>query len=219
MDCSQAKSLFNAFLDGELNGSLAAEFATHKLQCASCRRELALLEVMGHVLSTDTVVPELNADFTDRLMACALEPARPQRLWRRRVLYIGGPLAAAACVLLALSVFRGVPVKPETEITPQVLPFEERMDSPEAMLRQVEKARETHPESRELAALEDALRQRVAHIASGTEEGTKLLENFGKMTIMEILDSIQLDRPQEQQDAQPAANTSGVEHVPPADSL
>lgn len=93
------------------------------------------------------------------------------------------------------------------------------MDSPEAMLRQVEKARETHPESRELAALEDALRQRVAHIASGTEEGTKLLENFGKMTIMEILDSIQLDRPQEQQDAQPAANTSGVEHVPPADSL
>ena len=37
-----------------------------------------------------------------------------------------------ACVLLALSVFRGVPVKPETEITPQVLPFEERMDSPEA---------------------------------------------------------------------------------------
>lgn len=212
MDCSQAKSLFNAYLDEELSGSLAAEFAAHKLQCAACRRELALLEVMGHVVATDRTAPELSADFTDRLMACAtaLPPAK-RRPWRRRLLYIGGPLAAAACVLLAVNLFQP-PQK-------QVLSGVERVNSAEEMLRQVEQVRLTQPDNPELAALEKALRERVDRIAEGTEESTRLLENFGKMTIMEILDSIQLDASRAQPAAPPSATTSGVDHAPPAEDL
>lgn len=212
MDCSQAKSLFNAYLDAELSGSLAAEFAAHKLQCAACRRELALLEVMGHVLATDRSAPELTPDFTDRLMACAAElpPAKP-RPWRRRLLYVGGPLAAAACVLVAVNLYQA----PQTKVLPSV----ERMQSAEDMLRQVEQVRLTHPDNAELKALETALRERVDRIAAGTEESTRLLENFGKMTIMEILDSIQLDASRAQPAAPPSATTSGVDHAPPVEDL
>ncbi len=218
MDCSQAKSLFNTFLDSELTGSLAAEFAAHKLQCAACRRELALLEVMGHVLATDTSTPGLDAEFTDRLVACALAPANQPRRWPRRLLYIGGPLAAAACLLLTFSLLRSKPQ--DAPLTPQVLPWEQKMDSPAEMLKQVEQARLSHPDDAQLAALESALREHVDRISAGTQESTKLLENFGKMTIMEILDSIQIDRSKERQEAPPSANTSGVDrHAPPVGDL
>jgi hypothetical protein len=110
MRCEQARQLFDAYLDGELSPALATELGAHRVQCAECRRALALLEVTGHILASDREPVRLGADFSDRLLACmALRPGR-WTLRARRTLYIGGPLAAAAVVALA---FIGVFDRPE----------------------------------------------------------------------------------------------------------
>ena len=108
MRCEQARQLFDAYLDGELSPALETELGTHRLRCASCRRELALLEVTGHVLRLDGDAPPLSDDFTDRLLRC-VDRSPGQRFARfRRWVYIGAPMAAAAMIALAfLGVFDG----------------------------------------------------------------------------------------------------------------
>ncbi len=66
MNCEQARNLFDAFLDQSLSGSLATEFGAHRLACNQCRRELALLEVAGHVIAADSEAPLIGDEFTDR---------------------------------------------------------------------------------------------------------------------------------------------------------
>jgi len=221
MDCVSARSLFDAHLDGELSGSLAAEFATHKLQCPACRRELALLEVTGQVLAADTEVPKLDAEFTDRLIACVASSA-PRR-WRRRNLawLVGGPLAAAACLTFALrlSPDSAPAVNSGGMRETHVLGGVERMDSAQEMLEQIEQVRRVHPDNAELAAFERALRERVAQIANGTAQSADLLENYGKLTIMEILESMKVDQPKAGATAAPDAATSGDAHDPPVEDL
>ena len=100
MDCHQARKLFDAYLDGELSPSLATELGAHRLRCPECRQAFALLEVSGHILRSDRDPVQAPDDFTDRLLACV--DSAP--LWRRKllkVLYVGGPLAAAAVIALA----------------------------------------------------------------------------------------------------------------------
>lgn len=106
MRCEQASELFNSYLDGDLAPSLATELAAHCLQCPDCRQSLALVEVTGHLISTDDEPVVLDEGFTDRLMACLDTPA-PSRIVRfRRYVNIGAPIAAAAAiVLLLLGVF------------------------------------------------------------------------------------------------------------------
>lgn len=102
MRCEEARQLFDAYLDGELSGSLATELGAHRVHCAECRRALALLEVSGQIITVDRDPVALGEDFSDRLLAC-MEPQRipwTQRL--RRGLYIAVPLAAAAVIVLAL---------------------------------------------------------------------------------------------------------------------
>lgn len=101
MRCEQVRQLFDAYVDGELSASQRTELGAHRLQCAECRRELALLEVTGHVLATDRLPAETSAGFTDRLLACIDSPRRRWTHRIRRGLYIGGPMAAAAVVGLA----------------------------------------------------------------------------------------------------------------------
>lgn len=106
MRCENARQLFDAYLDGELSGAMATEFAAHRVRCAACRRDLALLEVAGHVLATDPEAANAPVEFTDRLLACM--DARSRSLPHRvaRWAYVAGPLAAAAVILLAfLGVF------------------------------------------------------------------------------------------------------------------
>ncbi len=100
MNCDQARNLFDAYMDGELMATLATEFAAHRLDCEDCRRRLALLEVVEHVVKTDEQEPEGLCDaFTDRLMACLpTAPSRHSWLKDRRLLYLGAALAAAAAV-------------------------------------------------------------------------------------------------------------------------
>ncbi len=102
MHCEQAKSLIDAYLDGDLAPTLANELSAHCMQCPDCRQTLALSEVAGHLVSADSDSVALDDEFTDRLMACIDLPgdSRAARLWR--IARIGVPVAAAAVVGFAL---------------------------------------------------------------------------------------------------------------------
>lgn len=121
MRCEEARQLFNSYLDGELSPSLATELGAHRVRCAECRRSLALLEVSGHIISSDREQVKVPDDFSDRLLACVdvREHGWPAKL--RRTMYIAGPLAAAAVIALAFlgffdrgrdSIVAGVKVEP-----------------------------------------------------------------------------------------------------------
>jgi anti-sigma factor RsiW len=111
MRCNQARTLFNAYLDGELSASQAAELGTHCVHCAECRRDLAMREVVGHLLAADQDRVALGDDFTERLLSC-LQKRRgrfvslfPQGLFIRRYrrpLFTGLGLAAAAVLGLMI---------------------------------------------------------------------------------------------------------------------
>ena len=101
MRCEEARKLFDAYLDGELSPSLATELGVHRVRCAECRRSFALLEVSGHILSSDRDPVTVPEDFSERLLACVdvREQSWPARV--RRSLYFVGPLAAAAVIAMA----------------------------------------------------------------------------------------------------------------------
>lgn len=103
MDCTQARQLFDAYLDGELTGSLKTELGAHRLRCADCRRELALLEVSGHIITSDRASESLSDGFTDRLLACMPQRRTNWYVRYRRALYVATPLAAAALIAIAFS--------------------------------------------------------------------------------------------------------------------
>jgi hypothetical protein len=106
MQCEQARQLFDAYLDGELSPPLAMELGAHRIHCPECRRALALLEVSGHIIASDRDPVDLSSGFSNRLLACMEPPGGRWKQRLRRVMYIGGPLAAAAVVALAfLGVF------------------------------------------------------------------------------------------------------------------
>jgi hypothetical protein len=208
MNCEQAQNLFDAYLDGELHGPLATEFAAHRLRCPTCRRELALLEVAGHVISSDTKSPLLSAEFTDRLLACAAQRPR-QKTWRRRLLVIGGPLAAAACVALVVAIWSEQPKR-----APQVLPKRQVVESTEELQRQVERALQQNPDNADLQRFAEALRQASSEIVEGTRESADLLQQTGREAILKLLQSLPVENPKA---ADAGAEAAGEEHVSPAD--
>ncbi len=101
MRCEEARKLFDAYLDGELSPSLATELGAHRVHCAACRRSLALLEVSGHIISSDREPVTVPEDFSERLLACVdvRENSWPAKV--RPILYFVGPLAAAAVIAMA----------------------------------------------------------------------------------------------------------------------
>lgn len=194
MDCRQSHNLFDAHLDGELEGSLAAELGAHLLKCADCRRELALLEVAGRVIAADTDVPEMSGDFMERLLACA-EAQNSQPMSRKRLLlYAGLPLAAAACLALMVGVLSHRSASGDhAKLEPVVAPDVEMDRSPEAVLERVEEALAHDPDNPRLQELADALRMTGKDIVEGAKDTTNLLENLSEETIMGILESIPVD--------------------------
>ncbi|MCP4245420.1 MAG: zf-HC2 domain-containing protein, partial [bacterium] len=115
MNCEQARNLFDAYLDGELSSALETELHAHRLNCADCRQELALMEVAGHVIQSGTDEFTLQPDFTDRLLACVATDVPQPRSRRGLIIRIGVGLAAAACVTVAVARMIGP--------TPQVAQF------------------------------------------------------------------------------------------------
>lgn len=103
MTCREARNLFDAHLDGELSMPLETELGAHLVECPTCRRELALLEVTGHVIGTDVQSREISDSFADRLLACMEEPPTRSVLQLRGVVkWSVGFLAAAASLAVAI---------------------------------------------------------------------------------------------------------------------
>jgi anti-sigma factor RsiW len=202
MNCQDSRSLFNTYLDGELSGTLAAEFGAHRLSCPTCRRELALLEVAGHVVATDIDTPLLSEEFTERLLSIAAPRPAPWYRRRRPLVFAGVPLAAAACLAFAL-----VP-RFLNKPTPRVLDQREVVETSREMLQRVERALESNPDNAGLQELAARLRTQMNE-----------LEIYGQETIMEVLRSIPLDSPGDQDEAPAPAEPAGENHDPPVEDL
>jgi hypothetical protein len=185
LSCHQVRPLFDAYLNGELSTELATELAAHRLKCAGCRHELALLELAGSVIRCDLEDPTPPADFTERLMACIHEPVSVPFYRRRRVVAIAGSaLAAAACALIAVTwwpqsqkaVVAGA--RASSEIVDD--------DSAESGTRSLNAAR--------LGDATASFQERFRQKAVGTRHAMSSLEEAGKRTILEIVNAIQVDR-------------------------
>ncbi len=115
MNCTEWEQLLDAYLDGQLAGSLRLEFDAHRLRCRRCQQSLAMLETVGHVLGSDTGVPTLSSGFTDRVMRQITEPARRTiRVPWTRVALVSLALAQAAAILAFAILWNAPKVAPPT---------------------------------------------------------------------------------------------------------
>lgn len=175
LTCQQAEHLFNAYLDGELSAALATELDAHRLSCPACRQGLALMEVTGHVIRADREPVVLADDFTERLLACVqAPPATP--VWRRRyALWIGGTgLAAAAAIALSFTLFSG----PQRRVAGAFVPGDEL-------------ATITAPSGAPAQSLRNSA---VDAPWAQVRDSTASLADFGKLSIMQILDRLGFER-------------------------
>jgi hypothetical protein len=100
MNCSECEQLLDAYLDGQLTGSLRLEFDAHRLRCRRCQQTLAMLEACANVISSDTQIPQLSDGFTERVLETVSQPEpRVVRFPLRRVAIIAGAIVQAAAVL------------------------------------------------------------------------------------------------------------------------
>jgi len=206
MNCEQAQNLFDAYLDGELSLALETELHAHRLNCPSCRQELALMEVAGHVIRSGSgAEPSLGGDFTERLLAC-IEPSQPAvRYHRKWVFRLGTGLAAAACLTLAVMQMRGP--------TPKVAPFKTdsgRVSSepvtvgldgsgrtrPGSGVADADVAGNGEPQRTPAAADEleqavQALKRTIENAVRGTQESSESLVHFGQTTVLQMIDALQ----------------------------
>src|SRR5512143_2502532 len=102
MICSECEQLFDAYLDGQLAGSLRLEFDAHRLRCRHCQQTLAMLEAVGHVISSDSQAPELSGDFTSRVMRQIEQPHVVRWPMPRVALVLGAVAQIAAVLVFAL---------------------------------------------------------------------------------------------------------------------
>ena len=186
MDCKQAHNLFDAYLDGELSSALETELDAHRLNCPSCRQELALMEVAGHVIRSGAGEPPLTAEFTARLLAC-LEPVMGQPRKRQRwIVRIATGLAAAACLTLLIVSFS----RPSTQVAPYVGQSEGATPPATSVGGKVE-ADGPAPGLEEAAV---TLQQTVDDAVRRTHESSASLIRAGEMTLLELIDALQLDK-------------------------
>jgi hypothetical protein len=184
MRCEEARQLFDAYLDGELSPALATELGAHRLRCPDCRRALALLEVTGHIVASDQDPVLVSEGLTDRLLACMQKQETerwPNRV--RRILYIGGPLAAAAVVCLAfLGMFdrdRGAALGEKDYAEPEVIQ--------EILMEEIE----TEAAPDDTATDLDEWGQRIQQNLDSKRHGVESLQKYGDMTILQWLDALE----------------------------
>lgn len=179
MDCQQARNLFDSYLDGELSGTLATELDAHRLQCPTCRQELALLEVAGHVIAVEPEPGEgLSEDFPDRLLAC-VEPRsiKPATRLRRPMVIGASLLALAASVVLVVALIRSP--------TPKV--------AGEKIFRNTAEAPEKVPEPT-LDVAAESLRKQVETTWSARRRSANALFQFGQDLLTDMLEQLDPDR-------------------------
>lgn len=184
MRCADAQRLFDPYLDGELSSSLRAELDAHRLECAACRRALAILEVTGHVLAAPQETPALGGDFTNRLMACVETPRQYRWNQFRRYVYAAVPLAAAAVIALAfLGVFdRGGPTRVAgLKVEPVVQPAPASASSSE-------------PSAKDVEAAQRAIDEWIDQMRAGMEvkrQSGESLQRAVDLTVLQLLDILE----------------------------
>ncbi len=202
MNCQQAGNLFDAYLDGELSASLETELAAHRLQCAACRQELALLEVAGHVIAVDSdSETPLDEAFTERLLAC-IEPAAANaaRIWYRRW-WISGVTLAAAALAIACTVWL---TRPAGRVAGA------RFENPQLLVD-----RPAESEQADFQQAADSLVQQVDSTWSSRADSAQSLLDFGQMTILQILDEFSIDQTEEPEEQFQPLPASFDELAPP----
>ncbi len=178
MTCNQARSLFDVYLDGELSGSLGTELAAHRVSCSACRRELALMEVAGHVIRVDSDGPTLSDGFSDRLLACMDEPSSASFLrFRKAVLWVGGGLAAAAALALIFNLMTGPG---------------ERIAGSFEKISEDSNVQNSDADTQGPAQAEDVL-TRLQEGVSDSSQGVLELKDWTDKTIMQLLDEFGLE--------------------------
>ena len=185
MDCQQARNLFDAYLDGELSSALATELHAHRLQCAYCRQELAVMEVAGHVIGSGGDEPTLEADFTNRLLACLKPQVGKPRLARTWIFRIGGVAAAAACLTLLI----GYLSQPESRVAGRRVGL---VDSG-SVVAQPEPPEEVQSPSPGLDQAASALSRTLEDAVRETHKSSNSLVHLGRMTLLQMVEALQLE--------------------------
>jgi hypothetical protein len=103
MNCGRFEKMIDSYLDGQLVGTLLAEFHAHRLSCRRCSRIVSMLQAAGDVIAHDHCEPKIGADFADRVVA-ALPAARKadRSAWLVRLMAGAAGLAAAAAITMAV---------------------------------------------------------------------------------------------------------------------
>jgi len=104
MNCQRFEKLIDAYLDGQLCGSLLAEFHAHRLACRRCNEIVSMLEAAGDVITSDRSEPALPADFADRVIQRLAEAAKARRRAARLVRLAGAAATFAAAAMIAMAV-------------------------------------------------------------------------------------------------------------------
>ncbi len=187
MRCEQAEQLFDAYLSGELSVTLATELGAHRLRCPDCRRALALMEVAGHIVASDKDTVTIGEQFPDRLLACMDDPRSSWWCRARRVMYLAGPLAAAAVIALAfLGVFdrgRGIRAGEEVTAPGPVVIDDSRNDSPDP-------GEASGRVGGSAGGLEDFVKRAQRNMTTKRQSGESLQEALD-MTILQVLDILE----------------------------
>jgi hypothetical protein len=165
MNCSEAEHFFDAYLDGELAGSLRLEFDAHRLRCGVCQQKLAMMEACEHILARDGRGPLLSDDFTDRVMD-EVEQRRviTLRSRKRRIVWGTAVGVQAAAVIAFAFLWAGywkapAPVLPPGD--PAFLPeVEDAMEGGPVALQELMRVR-----GEQLAAAQSNLRDEAAALA------------------------------------------------------
>lgn len=103
MNCGRFERLIDSYLDGQISGSLLAEFHAHRLNCRRCTRIVSMLQAAGDVLAQDHCEPKISRDFADRVLAAMPTAQKANRsLWLVRLTASAAGLAAAAAITMAV---------------------------------------------------------------------------------------------------------------------
>lgn len=100
MGCDELRELAPEVALGTLDGEERAEALRHLATCAECRRLVDQLSAVADELLMIAPVQEPPAGFESRVIDM-LTPPRP-RPWRRLLVRLGPPIAAAAVTAVAL---------------------------------------------------------------------------------------------------------------------
>jgi anti-sigma factor RsiW len=111
MDCSRIREELVAYLDGELGGSRAADVRKHIEQCPACKLRSQQLAAVGAALDEVGEI-EPAKDFTVRVMQKALSAPALPAVSRLKIIRRLVPVAAAAAVILVLTLWLVAPEGP-----------------------------------------------------------------------------------------------------------